>query len=257
MKYNKETKALVCGASGGIGEAVAKMMASDGVQVTLVARTEEKLKSVLNSLEGSGHDYICADMTDSSSVLALCSKLKNSGPYSIFVNNSGGPKGGPLLEAESENFENGLKAHILSAQEILKILVPQMKSVGQGRLINIISTSVRIPIPNLGVSNTIRGAVASWAKTLSLELGPSNITVNNVLPGYTQTSRLEALIEGASKRLSVSTGDVVKMWKAKVPMARFAKPSEVASAVCFLASDDASYINGVSVPVDGGRTGAI
>lgn len=257
MKYSENTKALVCGASGGIGEAVAKMMAADGVSVTLVARTEEKLKSVMDSLPGSGHSYICADMTDSASVKSLCEKLKDSGPYSIFVNNSGGPKGGPLLQAEAETFEMGLKAHIISAQEVLKTLVPQMKLVGQGRLINIISTSVRIPIPNLGVSNTIRGAVASWAKTLSLELGPSNITVNNVLPGYTETGRLSTLIEGASKRLEVSTSDVVKMWKAKVPMARFAQPNEVASAVCFLASDEASYINGVSIPVDGGRTGAI
>jgi len=162
-----------------------------------------------------------------------------------------------LLDAEGENFTLGLQAHILSAQKVLKVLVPQMKEFGQGRLINIISTSVKIPIPNLGVSNTIRGAVASWSKTLSLELGPSNITVNNVLPGYTTTSRLSALIDGAGARLGKSTDEIEKMWKAKVPMARFGAPEEVAAAVGFLASDEASYINGVNLQVDGGRTGSI
>ena len=173
------------------------------------------------------------------------------------MNNSGCPKGGPLLDAEDSNFEMGLKAHILSAQKVLKVLVPMMKEKGQGRLINIISTSVKIPIPNLGVSNTIRGAVASWSKTLSSELGPHNITVNNVLPGYTSTDRLEALVEGAGKRLDKTTEEIHKMWKAKVPMGRFAKPEEVAAAVCFLASEEASYISGVSLQVDGGRTGSI
>lgn len=257
MEFKANTKALVLGASGGIGEAVAKKLASYGVTVTLAARTESKLQNVLSSLEGEGHSCFPVDMTDTNSVKSLCNFLEKSGPYSVFVNNSGGPKGGPLLAAEEETFEDGFKAHILSAQDILKVLVPQMKTVGQGRLINIISTSVRIPIPNLGVSNTIRGAVASWAKTLSMELGKDNITVNNVLPGYTETGRLEALVEATSKRLEVSIEEVHKLWKAKVPMGRFAKPSEVANAVCFLASEDASYISGVSVPVDGGRTGSI
>ena len=257
MKFREKTRALVCGASGGIGAASALKLAQSGVQVTLVARTESKLKDVLDGLPGEGHDYLIADFTDSASVNSLVETLENREGYSVFVNNSGGPKGGALLDAEDENFELGLRAHILSAQKILKVLVPQMKSFGQGRLINIISTSVKIPIPNLGVSNTIRGAVASWSKTLSLELGPLNITVNNVLPGYTSTSRLSTLIEGAGQRLEKTTAEVEKIWKAKVPMARFGAPEEVAAAVCFLASSEASYINGVNLQVDGGRTGSI
>jgi 3-oxoacyl-[acyl-carrier protein] reductase len=257
MKFKENTRALVCGASGGIGEATAVKLAELGVQVTLVARTESKLKKIAESLPGSGHDYIAADFTDDLSMSNLIKVIESKGGYSIFVNNSGGPKGGALMDAESENFELGLKAHILSAQLILKTVVPQMKKFGQGRLINIISTSVKIPIPNLGVSNTIRGAVASWSKTLSLELGPHNITVNNVLPGYTTTSRLTALIEGAGERLGKTTDEIESLWKAKVPMARFGAPEEVASAVCFLASDEASYVNGVSLQVDGGRTGSI
>ena len=257
MKFKENTRALVCGASGGIGAATALKLAESGVRVTLVARTESKLKELVGSLPGEGHDYISADFTDDQSMSELIKVIESHGDYSIFVNNSGGPKGGALIEAEDENFQMGLKAHILSAQLVLKTLVPQMKKFGQGRLINIISTSVKIPIPNLGVSNTIRGAVASWSKTLSLELGPHNITVNNVLPGYTTTSRLTVLIEGAGKRLGKSTDEIEKMWKGKVPMARFGAPEEVASAVCFLASDEASYINGVNLQVDGGRTGSI
>jgi len=257
MEFKKNTKALVCGASGGIGAATAHKLAGSGVQVTLVARTESKLKEIAEALPGEGHDFIAADFTDKTSVDSLVKTLESRGGYSIFVNNSGGPKGGALLDAEGENFTLGLQAHILSAQKVLKVLVPQMKDFGQGRLINIISTSVKIPIPNLGVSNTIRGAVASWSKTLSLELGPHNITVNNVLPGYTTTSRLSALIEGAGTRLGKSTDEIEKMWKAKVPMARFGAPEEVAAVVGFLASDEASYINGVNLQVDGGRTGSI
>jgi len=257
MKFKKNTRALVCGASGGIGAATAWKLVESGVRVTLVARTEAKLKKIAEALPGEGHDFITADFTDDASVESLVLELEKRGDYSVFVNNSGGPKGGALIEAEDENFQLGLKAHILSAQKILKILIPQMKKFGQGRLINIISTSVKIPIPNLGVSNTIRGAVASWSKTLSLELGPENITVNNVLPGYTTTSRLTTLIEGAGTRLGKTTEEIEQMWKAKVPMARFGAPEEVAAAVCFLASDEASYISGVNLQVDGGRTGSI
>ncbi len=257
MKFFKNTKALVLGASGGIGEAVAKKMATSGVNVTLAARTEAKLKNVLSSLEGEGHSYFCVDTTSTESVQSLCAHLKSTGPYTVFINNSGGPKGGALLSAEAKAFKDSFKAHVLSAQEILKILVPQMKLEGRGRLVNIISTSVKISIPNLGVSNTIRGAVASWAKTLSMELGRDNITVNNVLPGYTQTDRLKELVAASSKKQEVSVEEIHRLWKGRVPMGRFAKPLEVANVVCFLASNEASYVNGVSVPVDGGRTGSI
>ncbi len=256
MKFSKNTKALILGASEGIGEAVAKKMATSGVHVTLAARTQSKLKNVLNSLEGE-NSYFCVDMTNTQSVQNLCNHLKSTGPYTVFINNSGGPKAGPLLDAEAESFKESFKAHVLSAQEILKVLVPQMKFEGKGRLVNIISTSVKISIPNLGVSNTVRGAVASWAKTLSIELGKDNITVNNVLPGYTETGRLKELVVAASKKQGVSIEQIHRLWKARVPMGRFAKPVEVANIVCFLASDEASYVNGVSLPVDGGRTGSI
>lgn len=257
MEFNPNAKALVCGASGGIGKAVAELLAESGVQVCLTARTESKLKEVCEGLKGDGHSFFACDFSDAKSVEGLCDFLKETGPYQIFINNSGGPKGGPVLNADPKAFLEAMQAHILSAQEVLNALRPQMQESGYGRLVNIISTSVKIPIPNLGVSNTIRGAVASWSKTLSLELGAENITVNNVLPGYTKTDRLKNLVQATSERLSTSTEEVEKLWKAKVPMARFGEVKEVAQAVCFLASVEASYISGVSLAVDGGRTGAL
>ncbi len=258
MKFPPDTKALVCGASQGIGEAIAHLLAENGVSLTLVSRTPSKLEKVKSELKSpEDHQIFAADFTKPDDVKALADFIKDSGPYQVFVNNSGGPAAGKLFDAEDQSFKDGLQAHILSSQTLLKELVPMMEKSGWGRIINVISTSVRIPIPNLGVSNTIRGAVASWSKTLSLELGPKNITVNNVLPGYTKTPRLEKLIQSASDRLSKSTDEVDKMWKAKVPMARFGEAKEVASAVCFLASEHASYINGVNLQVDGGRTGSI
>lgn len=250
-------RALVLGASQGIGSAISFELAKKGISVLAVARSKDKLDSLVKDLPGQGHESFSCDLTQEKSVNGLVDFLSKGDPITIFVNNSGGPKGGPLLDANEKNFQEGLQAHVLSPQKILKSLVPQMKDFGQGRVINIISTSVKVPIPNLGVSNTIRGAVASWAKTLSSELGPWNITVNNVLPGYTSTPRLENLISAAASRLSVSEEEVIKMWKAKVPAGRFADPVELAHAVCFLASDEASYINGVSLPVDGGRTGSL
>lgn len=257
MKFPLKTKALVCGASQGIGEAVALKLAENGVTVTLVSRTESKLKAVKEKLEGEDHNFFTADFTKAEDVKKLTDFLKENGPYQILINNSGGPAAGALINAEDEGFKEAFQAHILSSQMLIKEMTPMMENSGWGRIVNIISTSVRIPIPNLGVSNTIRGAVASWSKTLSLELGSKNITVNNVLPGYTKTPRLEKLISSAGDRLSKSREDIENLWKAKVPMARFGEASEVANAVCFLASEEASYINGVNLQVDGGRTGSI
>jgi 3-oxoacyl-[acyl-carrier protein] reductase len=132
-----------------------------------------------------------------------------------------------------------------------------MKKEGYGRIVNIISTSVKIPLPNLGVSNTIRGAVASWAKTMANELGQFNITVNNVLPGATKTKRLESIISNNAGKKNVPVDEVEKEMMKEIPMKRFAEPQELANVVAFLASPAASYVNGVSIPVDGGRTGTI
>lgn len=178
------------------------------------------------------------------------------GPISIWVNNTGGPKAGPLVDASPDEMERAFRGHIMASQVILRTLLPGMKQLGYGRIINVLSTSVKAPIPNLGVSNIIRAGMASWAKTLSMEVAPFGITVNNILPGFTDTPRLDALASAAASKNGKSEADVKKDYADSVPMKRLADPSETAEAIAFLASPQASYISGTSIPVDGARTGA-
>ena len=250
--------ALVCGASKGIGAASARQLASQGATVVGLARSEDLLSKRCSEWEGEGHSYIAVDISDLDSLSErVQEKIEQYGAISILVCNSGGPASGPLTEASRESFISGFYNHVLGSQTLVSLLLPGMREIGFGRIINIISTSVKIPIPNLGVSNTIRGAVASWSKTLANELGPLGVTVNNVLPGFTATERLESLKVAAGQRLGKSAAEVEEMWKKTIPLGRFAEASETANAVGFLASPSASYINGVSLPVDGGRTGAL
>lgn len=247
-------RALVCGSSQGIGASSANELALLGCKVICLARNENKLAGVLNSLPGDGHRALVCDVSDRKDLEQKILGVLEEGPIEILICNSGGPKGGPLLDSAEETFVSGFENHVLVNMLLTKLVAKGMKETGFGRIINIISTSVKAPIPNLGVSNTIRGAVANLAKTLSAELAPFGITVNNVLPGYTETPRLEALLEGAAKKTGKSLEDVTEEWRNRVPSKRFAKPEEVASAVAYLASPAAGYISGINIPVDGGRT---
>ena len=175
----------------------------------------------------------------------------------ILVNNTGGPAGGPVFSAEPQEFTRALSNHVLCNQILTQAVVPGMSRVGYGRIINIISTSVKQPIKGLGVSNTIRAAVANWAKTLAEELGPSGVTVNNVLPGATETARLKSIIENRAKRTAAATDEIALQMKSEIPLRRFAAPEEIANAVAFLASPAAAYITGINLPVDGGRTSCL
>lgn len=247
----KGKRALVCGASQGIGEASAQLLAQMGAEVVILARRSEALDQVLAQLPGEGHKALALDL---SSTVEIENHLKPLLPFHIVVNNAGGPKGGPLLGAAGEDFLNAFRVHVLAAQKIAQLTVPGMKAAGYGRIINIISTSVKAPIPNLGVSNTIRGAMGNWAKTLASEVGSSGITVNNVLPGYTRTARFESLRKAAAEKNKLSEAQIEDQWKSAIPLNRIAEPLEVAAAVAFLASPAASYISGINLPVDGGRT---
>jgi len=251
-------RALICGASQGIGEATALMFAKAGASVVLLARSEDKLAALVKKLEqlnpNQKHQFICLDLSSTAEIEIQISALLKSGPIHILVHNSGGPKGGALIDALPEDFFQAFQNHIGSAQTLAKLLVPGMKTEKFGRIINVISTSVKVPIPNLGVSNTIRGAMASWAKTLANEVGSYGITVNNILPGFTVTPRLESLRKATAEKMKIAESDVEKNWLATIPAARFAKPEETASAISFLASPLAGYINGINLPVDGGRT---
>ncbi|WP_074408339.1 MULTISPECIES: SDR family oxidoreductase [Aquimarina] len=247
--------ALVCGSTQGIGKASAKQLAELGANVTLVARNEEKLQHVLTELttdQGQSHTYIVADFQNPES---LQQKISATGrAFHILVNNTGGPAGGPVFNASLEEFERAFTQHLKCNHILAQTVVPGMKKEGYGRIINIISTSVKQPLNGLGVSNTIRGAVANWSKTLANELGAFGITVNNVLPGATATERLNEIINNKATKLGKSIEEASDTMKNEVPAKRFAKPQEIAYAVAFLASEAASYINGINLPVDGGRT---
>ncbi|MBL7999974.1 MAG: SDR family oxidoreductase [Candidatus Kapabacteria bacterium] len=253
--------ALVCGSSQGIGYAIARQFASLGATVILMARNAETLQAILPTLSTEHrqtHLMITADFDSHDSITqAITTNIDLLSHVDILINNSGGPPGGSLLQTETDAFHVALQRLLMSSHSLSRAVSGGMKSRGFGRIINIISTSVKQPIDNLGVSNTIRGATASWAKTLATEVASSGITVNNVLPGATRTSRLEAIIERTSINTGKSRDEVESDMLREIPMKRFAESGDIANAVMFLASEYASYITGTSIIVDGGRTKAL
>jgi 3-oxoacyl-[acyl-carrier protein] reductase len=252
--------AVICGSTQGIGLAIAEELALLGANCTLIARNETALKTVVRKLDTSlqqKHSYLIADFHEPENVRKVIEAHTAVNPVHILINNTGGPPGGPVTEATEEAFLQAFNQHLVCNHVLTKAVTPSMKKEKYGRIINIISTSVKIPLKNLGVSNTIRGAVASWAKTMANELGEYNITVNNILPGFTRTQRLDAIVANVAVAKSITTGDVEKEMQQEVPMKRFGEVSEIAAVAAFLATPAASYVNGVSIPVDGGRTGSI
>jgi 3-oxoacyl-[acyl-carrier protein] reductase len=253
--FNLKNKyALVCGASQGIGRATAVVLSQLGACVIALARSKDKLEILKTEF---GIQPLVADLEKPDDLKSRVTELiAKTGGIHILVNNTAGPRPGPLLSATDEEFIQAFARHVLTSQMLVNLCLPGMKKDGYGRIINVISTSVREPIPNLGVSNTIRGATASWAKTLASEL-PPGITVNSVLPGYTSTPRLESLKKATADKMKISPEDVEKMWLEAIPEKRIADPSEIAQAIAFLASPWAGYIRGVSLAVDGGRMRSI
>lgn len=254
----KGKTALVCGSTQGIGRATAVELALLGANVTLIARNEDKLQEAVETLDtslGQLHRYVVADFADHQGVKdAVANYLRLCPEVHVLVNNTGGPTGGPIIDAETDQFLQTFQMHLINNQFLVQAVVPSMKQAGYGRIVNIISTSVKQPIVGLGVSNTIRGAVASWAKTLSLELGQFGITANNVLPGFTKTARLKSLMESRSDASGKPVKEIAEQMISTIPIRRFSEPEEVAAAVAFLCSPAAGSINGVSLAVDGGKT---
>ena len=238
-------RALVCGGTSGIGKAAAEALNDCGADVVILSRS------------AYGENTISCDLEDLDSLIdSVTNEIESNGSFEILINNSGGPPSGPLIEAKPSDFEKAFLRHVLASQTLVQLLLPGMQKSEYGRIINIISTSVKEPIPGLGVSNTIRGAMASWSKTLSKELPPS-ITINNVLPGFTNTERLTELKKTLSKQKGISQEEVENAWLSTVPEGRLADPSELGKVVAFLSSPAASFVRGTSIPVDGGRTGSI
>lgn len=253
-------RALVAGSTQGIGFASAAELAAMGASCTLIARNGEALKEAvgkLDSSKGQAHGYLVADFSKPEQVSEAVNEFVANNTVHILVNNSGGPAAGQAIDAAIEQFEAAFQQHLVCNHILATAVVPGMKAAGYGRIINIISTSVKIPLKGLGVSNTIRGAVASWSKTLANELGKFGITVNNVLPGATATARLESIINNKSAKAGVSKESVEHEMLEEIPAGRFGRPEEIAAMVAFLASPAAGYVNGTSIPVDGGRTGSI
>ena len=254
----KGKTALVCGGSDGIGKATAIGLANAGATVILAARTEDKLKAALAALSvdnNQRHSYVVIDMDQPENLKAKVEQLiAEKGNIDILINNAGGPPGGPITDADGQQFLLAFQRLLLSAQAITQACYPGMKAAGFGRIINIISTSVKAPLHGLGVSNTIRGAVGNWAKTWANEAAKFGVTVNNVLPGATETDRLVSIIKNKAEKTGKSIDEISAEMRKEVPADRFAKPEEVAAAAVFLASEQAAYINGINIPVDGGRT---
>lgn len=262
MDLNLEgKKAIVCGSTDGIGKASAIELAKLGATVILVARNENKLQDMrkyLHEINGKEHYYIVADFDFPYELrIRVEDFLAENGPAHILINNTGGPKAGNIADAKTDEFIHAFNAHLICNHILAQAVMEGMKEEGYGRIINIISTSVKQPLPGLGVSNTIRGAVANWSKTMANELGQFNITVNNVLPGATGTGRLESIAQRKSSASGKSLEEVYEEMGNESPMKRVGKPEEVAAAIAFLASPAASYINGINVPVDGGRTASL
>jgi len=253
----KGRRALVCGSTQGIGRAAAVELAQRGATVTLFARDATALAKVGGELPGAGHSFLVADFHDNESVrAAVASEIRDRGAFHVLVNNTGGPSPGPVVDASPDAFLAAFRAHLVNNQILAQALIPGMKDATYGRIVNIVSTSVREPIPGLGVSNTVRASVAGWAKTLAGEVARFGITVNNVLPGYTKTSRLDAIIQGRAAA-GRTTGEIERDMLAQVPAGRFGESWEVAAAIGFLASPAGGYITGVSLPVDGGRIASL
>jgi len=238
-------RALVCGGTSGIGKATAISLSECGAEVVILSRS------------ASGENTLTCDLEDLDSLtISVTKEIEKNGNFEILINNSGGPPSGPLIAATPHDFEKAFRRHVLASQTLVQLILPGMKTANYGRIINIISTSVKEPIPGLGVSNTIRGAMASWSKTMSKELPPS-ITINNVLPGFTNTERLTELKKTLSEQKGISQEEVENAWLRTVPEGRLADPSELGKVVAFLSSPAASFVRGTSIPVDGGRTGSI
>lgn len=252
-------RALVCGGSKGLGWASAQELASLDCTVMLLSRNEEVLKQRVEELQqisSKNHTYLVGDLSQIENVKEDVSKRLNE-PIHILINNAGGPAPGQLMDAKSNEFLQAIQLHLIASHELSQLVIPGMKAADYGRIINITSTTIRQPINGIGVSNTIRGSIASWAKTLSNELAPSGITVNNIMPGSTKTERLDSLIDNIAKGNNKSHEEVIKNMQSQIPFGRFGDPQEFGAVVAFIASPAASYVTGVSIPVDGGKIKSI
>lgn len=254
---DEKKRALICGASQGIGKACWLKLADMGYETVGLARSEEPLRQTVQTLNGEGHSFLSVDLSDNERWVGAVQSLQAQKPFDVLICNAGGPPAGPISQAQPEDFLQAMSLHLVTNSLLVSALLPMMKEKAWGRIVTVTSTSVRVPIPHLGVSNTVRAAVASWAKTLSLEVAPFGISVNNVMPGFTETPRLKKLIQAKAQSSGQTEDEVTKAWTSMVPLGRFCRPEETAHLVGFLCSDEAGAITGQNIAVDGGRLGCL
>ena len=253
--------ALVCGASQGLGLACATELALMGANIIAASRDENKLRDAiknLDTLKNQRHSFLVMDLSNPGEVKKTVSDfLAKDNVIHILINNAGGPPSAPIIKTDADEIEKAFRTHLISSHVLAQLIVPGMKAAGFGRIVNIVSTSVKQPINGLGISNLVRAAVANWAKTLANEISRDGITINNVLPGYTNTDRLNYLFTKQATELGINRQEIYDKMAASIPTGRLGEASEFGAAVAFLCSPAASYINGINLPVDGGRTGSL
>ena len=256
MKINlKDKKAFIGGSSKGLGYAVAKQLAVCGAMVTLVSRNEPLLKKnmiELKKLTGFNHNYIVVDYNDSEGYNKIITEFFKTNSVDILINNTQGPNAGDVLSVSESDYKNAFNLLFQNTVNTSMAAIKGMKKNNWGRIINMASVSVKEPLSYLALSNTIRSAVTSWGKTLSIESGKHNVTVNNILTGFFNTERLNQLNSEKAKKFNVSTDEVFDKMSEMVPLKRIGEPKEFGYLVAFLSSDFADYINGANIPIDGG-----
>ncbi len=249
-------KALVGGSSAGIGKAIAIQLAKSGASVTIMSRSENKLKAIVADLptdKGQKHQYIKVDFTNFDSFKNIISEYFKSNSVDILVNNTQGPPAGSALDKSIDDYQAAFDLLFKTVVYTTELALEKMRANKFGRIINVSSVSVKEPLSYLVLSNSIRTAVTAWAKSLTMDVGPDNITINNTLTGYFNTERIEEIIRRKSAKTGISEADVRKTMESEVSVKRMGDPEEYANLVTFLASDLAGYISGINIPIDGGR----
>tara|TARA_B110000196_G_scaffold111401_1_gene96704 strand:- start:390 stop:1175 length:786 start_codon:yes stop_codon:yes gene_type:complete len=248
-------KALIGGSSKGIGLGIAKQLAESGASVCLMARNETKLKEIVSKLpssENQNHDYLVVDFSSFDGFKIIIEEYVDKNRIDILINNTQGPPAGNSLSKDIESYQEAFDLLFKSVVYTTSLIVPKMLKNKWGRIINVTSVSVKEPLNYLVLSNSIRSAVVAWAKSLSVDVGKDGVTVNSILTGYFDTERIKDLNKEKSKSLNISEDEVLEKMKSLVPINRLGKTEEYGYLVSFLSSDKAAYINGASIPIDGG-----
>ena len=247
--------ALVGGATNGIGKAIAIRLAASGASVCIMARNKSKLEKVVNELDRSRnqkHKFLEVDFSNYNLFSKSIKYFFETNHIDILVNNTQGPEGGSALEKSIDDYQSAFELLFKCAVKTSLLALTNMRDKKWGRIINVASISVKEPLNYLVLSNSLRSALVTWSKTLSVDIAKFNITINNVLTGYFNTERLKQLNSKKAEKLGINISKIEDKIKDTIPMKRFGNPEEYANLVCFLASDKSDYITGINIPIDGG-----